>query len=135
MKTKLTLIGAILMASFFAFGVSHVALGQQGSYGQKTNTSTSSTGGSAAAKDSGEAKPGTVLAGGVIVATPITQEEAMKKYPPPSSGKYPSGDRPYSHTPGHILSPYPPHKEFDCSKIGHGELVLDTWTKKVFVRP
>src|SRR6266487_3118193 len=48
-------------------------------------------------------------AAGSIVATPISATEAAKKYPPP--------------------------KEFDCSKIAHGALVLDTRANKVFLRP
>jgi hypothetical protein len=36
---------------------------------------------------------------------------------------------------GHVNSPYSPHQEYDCSKVGHGQLVLDTHANKVFVRP
>jgi hypothetical protein len=74
------------------------------------------------------------LATEIAEATPISKEEAAKKYPAPKGG-YPTGDRPWSHTPGHILSPYPPHDELDCSKIPHGALVLDKHSNKVFIRP
>jgi hypothetical protein len=68
------------------------------------------------------------------VATPITPEEAAKKYPA-LKGKYPAGERDAHKPSGVITSPYPPHKDFDCSKIAHGGLVLDTRANKVFVRP
>ena len=124
-----------MLTAYFVCGVSAVAFAQYQKGGGTSSSSTSSKAGAAGAADSASAKPGTVLPSGVIVATPITKEEATKKYPPPGSGKYPTGDRPYSHTPGHILSPYPPHKEFDCTNIGRGDLVLDPYAKKVFVRP
>ncbi len=78
--------------------------------------------------------PGSQGVGGAPVATPITPEEAAKKYPAPN-GKYPLGERDFHKGSGVISSPYPPHQVFDCSNIAHGELVLDTHTKKVFVRP
>jgi hypothetical protein len=70
----------------------------------------------------------------VIEAKQITKEEAEKKYPPPKGG-YPSGERDPHQASGQVSSPYPPHKQFDCSKIQHGALVLDTYASKVFVRP
>ena len=120
MKTRLSLITAIPLLVLLGLALSVTALAQKPK--------------KPAASDSGEPKPGTILTGNIIVATPITQEEAAKKYPAPRSG-YPPGDRPYTHIPGHILSPYPPHQEYECSKIAHGGLVLDTHANKVFVRP
>jgi hypothetical protein len=70
----------------------------------------------------------------VIEAKQITKEEAAKKYPAPSSG-YPTGERDPHKASGIVSSPYPPHQAFDCSKIPHGGLVLDTRANKVFVRP
>lgn len=73
-------------------------------------------------------------AGPVLDATSITKEEAAKKYPAPKGG-YPIGERDPHMASGHVNSPYSPHQEYDCSKIGHGDLVLDTHVSKVFVRP
>jgi hypothetical protein len=72
--------------------------------------------------------------GEVAVATPITPQEAAKKYPAPN-GKYPMGDRDPHKPSGIVSSPYAPHTQYDCSKIAHGGLVVDTKTNKVFVRP
>ena len=69
-----------------------------------------------------------------IEAKAITKEEAAKKYPPTGSG-YPSGERDAHDASGIVGSPYPPHQKYDCSKVGHGDLVLDTRVNKVFVRP
>ena len=118
MKTKSSLIAVLPLLVLLGLALSVTALAQM----QKKSS------------DSGDPKPGTVLTGNIIVATPITKEEAAKKYPAPRSG-YPPGDRTYTHIPGHFLSPYPPHQEYECSKIAHGELVLDTHVNKVFVRP
>ena len=66
-------------------------------------------------------------------ATAISKEEAQKKYP--ARGAYPVAQRD-SHDPsGVVISPYPPHERYDCSKIAHGGLVVDTKVSKVFVRP
>jgi len=70
----------------------------------------------------------------VIVGKAITKAEAEKEYPPPSSG-YPPGERDPHDPSGVVASPYPPHQKFDCSKIAHGGLVVDTTANKVFVRP
>ena len=70
----------------------------------------------------------------VMDATPITKEDAQKKYPPPASG-YPTAQRDPHEKSGIIASPYPPYQQYDCSKINHGTLVLDIRAKKVFVRP
>ncbi len=67
-------------------------------------------------------------------AKAITKAEAEKKYPPPSSG-YPTAERDPHERSGLVASPYPPHQKFDCAKIPHGGLVLDTTVNKVFVRP
>jgi len=84
------------------------------------------------------AQTGPSTAGGgsgqVIEAKQITKTEAEKKYPPPSSG-YPTGERDPHQASGIVSSPYPPHQKFDCSKVPHGGLVLDTHLNKVFVRP
>ena len=71
---------------------------------------------------------------GAKVATPITKQEAEKKYPT-RNGKYPVGDRDPHKASGIVNSPYPPYTEYDCSAINHGDLVLDTRANKVFVRP
>lgn len=70
----------------------------------------------------------------VIEATAITKEDAQKKYPPPAAG-YPVGERDAHEGSGVVSSPYPPNQKYDCAKINHGGLVLDTRVKKVFVRP
>jgi hypothetical protein len=72
-------------------------------------------------------------AGTAEPATGITKDEAAKKYPTPKG--YPRGERDIHAPSGWITSPYPPRTLYDCSKIGHGELVLDTHVNKVFVRP
>ena len=69
----------------------------------------------------------------VIEGKAITKAEAEKKYPPPSSG-YPTGERDPHDRAGIVASPYPPHQKFDCSKIAHGGLVVDTTANKVFAR-
>jgi hypothetical protein len=73
-------------------------------------------------------------AGGAVVATQITPQEAAKKYPAPK-GKYPMGERDAHKADGVVTSPYPPRTDFDCGQIPHGGLVLDTHVNKVFVRP
>jgi hypothetical protein len=71
----------------------------------------------------------------VIEGKAITKAEAEKKYPPPKGGGYPTGERDPHDPSGVVASPYPPRQKFDCSKIGPGQLVLDTTANKVFVRP
>jgi len=73
-------------------------------------------------------------ASGSIVATQISPQDAAKKYPT-KNGKYPMGERDPHKADGVVNSPYPPRTEFDCSKVPHGGLVLDTHVNKVFVRP
>ena len=73
-------------------------------------------------------------AGGSVVATQITPQDAAKKYPAPK-GKYPVGERDPHNADGVVNSPYPPRTAFDCSQVPHGALVLDTHVNKVFVRP
>jgi hypothetical protein len=82
----------------------------------------------------GGKKPGEVLTGGAIVATPITEEEAKKKYPMPGGKAYPMGDRDIHQPSGWIYSPYT-RQLYDCTQIPFGGLVLDTKVNKVFVRP
>jgi hypothetical protein len=69
------------------------------------------------------------------IATAISKEEAQKKYPPRGGSGYPTATRDPHDPSGVVLSPYPPHERYDCSKVAHGALVLDTKTNKVFVRP
>jgi hypothetical protein len=69
-----------------------------------------------------------------IEATAITKAEADKKYPV-KGGAYPVGTRDPHDPSGVIVSPYPPHERYDCSKVAHGGLVVDTKANKVFIRP
>ena len=123
MKTKLVAVVSVVAVSWLALIFSNTAVGQEsGSY--KPPSGASQAG----------AAPGSQGLSGAPVATPITPEEAAKKYPA-SKGHYPVGERDPHKSSGVVSSPYPPHKEFDCSKIAHGGLVLDTRANKVFVRP
>jgi hypothetical protein len=70
----------------------------------------------------------------VIEATAITKADAEKKYPPPTGG-YPTGQRDPHESSGLVISPYPPHQKYNCSKVAHGGFVVDVKTNKVFVRP
>lgn len=70
----------------------------------------------------------------VMTATAITKADAEKKYPP-SHGGYPSATRNPHDPSGVVTSPYPPYQQYDCSKVGHGGLVLDVRAKHVFVYP
>jgi hypothetical protein len=83
----------------------------------------------------GQGPLGAGTAHNVIVGKAITKVEAEKKYPPSKGGGYPTGERDPHDPSGVVASPYPPHQKFDCSKISHGALVLDTAANKVFVRP
>jgi hypothetical protein len=69
-----------------------------------------------------------------LEGTPITKSDAEKKYPA-KGGAYPVGQRDPHDANGIVTSPYPPHERYDCSKVAHGGLVLDTKANKVFVRP
>jgi hypothetical protein len=69
-----------------------------------------------------------------LPAQAISKEEAQKKYPPRNGG-YPAAQRDPHDPSGVVQSPYPPHERYDCSKVAHGGLVLDTKVNKVFVRP
>jgi hypothetical protein len=71
---------------------------------------------------------------GANPATAITKAEADKKYPL-KGGSYPIGQRDAHDPSGVIVSPYPPHEKYDCSKVAHGGLVVDDKANKVFVRP
>jgi len=126
MKKYLAVILAAVVGCF-ALSLS-TAMGQ--GYGKSSAPSSSAAPGA----NANTAKPGSVGVGGVIVATPITKEEAAKKYPAPKGG-YPAGTREPHMKSGIIQSPYSPHSQFDCSSIGHGELVLDTHANQVFLRP
>ena len=67
-------------------------------------------------------------------ATAITKADAEKKYPI-KGGAYPVGQRDPHDPSGVVVSPYPPHEKYECSKVAHGGLVVDTKANKVFVRP
>ena len=67
-------------------------------------------------------------------AKAITKTEAEKKYPV-KGGAYPTGQRDPHDPSGVVVSPYPPHEKYDCSKVAHGGLVVDVKVNKVFVRP
>src|ERR1700730_10645344 len=69
-----------------------------------------------------------------IDAKRITKAEAEKNYPI-KGGACPPGQRDPHDPSGVVNSPYPPHEKYDCSKVAHGALVLDTKVNKVFVRP
>ena len=69
-----------------------------------------------------------------IEAKAINKAEAEKKYPM-KGGAYPTGQRDPHDPSGVVGSPYPPHEKYDCSKVAHGALVVDTKANKVFVRP
>lgn len=72
----------------------------------------------------------------VTPATPISQQDAMKKYPPPPGG-YPAAERPrmgQGQTGGIYISPYS-GRRFDCREVKGNELVLDPFAKKVFKLP
>jgi hypothetical protein len=71
---------------------------------------------------------------GATPATAITKAEADKKYPM-KGGSYPTGQRDAHDPSGVIISPYPPHEKYECSKVAHGGLVVDVKANKVFVRP
>jgi hypothetical protein len=128
MKTKLVTVGFAVAVSWLALIFSDTAVGQESrsGYARPPSGGTSPSGATQPSVSQG--------VGGAIVATPITPEEAAKKYPA-ANGHYPVGERDPHKASGLVSSPYPPHKEFDCSKIAHGGLVLDTRANKVFVRP
>ena len=69
-----------------------------------------------------------------VEAKAISKADAEKKYPA-HGGAYPVGQRDAHDAVGVVISPYPPHERYDCSKIAHGALILDTQANKVFVRP
>ena len=69
-----------------------------------------------------------------VEAKAITKAEAEKKYPM-KGGAYPPGQRDPHDPSGVVVSPYPPHEKYDCSKVAHGALVVDVKVNKVFVRP
>ena len=126
MKTKLVTVVSVVAVSWLALIFSNTAMGQEsGSYARPP---------SGASQAAAAPSSGALGAGGALVATPITPEEAAKKYPA-LKGHYPVGERDAHKPSGVITSPYPPHKDFDCSKIAHGGLVVDTRANNVFVRP
>jgi hypothetical protein len=71
---------------------------------------------------------------GAIEAKAITQAEAQKKYPM-KGNSYPVATRNPHDPSGVVVSPYPPHEKYDCSKVAHGGLAVDSKVNQVFVRP
>jgi len=69
-----------------------------------------------------------------IEAKTIAKADAEKKYPIKGRA-YAVGQRDPHDPSGIVVSPYPPHERYDCSKVAHGALVIDTEANKVFVRP
>jgi hypothetical protein len=67
-------------------------------------------------------------------AKAISKADAEKQYPS-HGGSYPVGQRDPHDPSGIVVSPYPPHERYECSKVAHGALVVDTKANKVFVRP
>ena len=113
MKTKsLNIISAIVIA-FFALGTTGFAQGTDSRIGSIKHQQ---------------------VEHGATQATAITKAEAEKKYPM-KGGAYPTGQRDAHDASGIVVSPYPPHEKYDCSKVAHGALVVDTKANKVFVRP
>ena len=117
MKTNLVKIILAVVAGFFVLGTT--LYGQAGSRG--TDSRIGSIG-----RERAEA--------GAIEAKAITKEEAAKKYPV-KGGAYPLAQRDPTHPSGVVTSPYPPHEKYNCSKVNHGGLVLDTRVNKLFVYP
>jgi hypothetical protein len=130
MKKYLAVILAMVVGCF--------VLSLSTAMGQGYGKSTASGGSTPVATKPGESanvkKPGTVLTGGAIVATPVTKEEAAKKYPLPGGKNYPAGDRDIHKPAGWVNSPYS-RDVYDCSNIARGGLVLDTHVNKLFTRP
>ena len=129
MKTKLVTVVSVLAVGWLALVFSSTVLASGGSeaYRPQPQPSVGTSTSGASRSQQGAA--------GSMVATPITATEAAKKYPPSKGGSYPVGERDPHKADGIVSSPYPPRQEFDCSKIAHGGLVLDTRANKVFVRP
>jgi hypothetical protein len=125
MKTRLIAVVSAVAMSGLTLMLSNAAVAQmrEGQSYQQANPKT---------PDSSKVSKQGV--GGAVVATPITPQEAAKKYPAPK-GKYPMGERDPHNADGVVTSPYPPRTAFDCSNVPHGGLVLDTHVNKVFVRP
>jgi hypothetical protein len=126
-KTRLIAVVSAVAVSCLTFILSNTAVAQmkEGSSYQQANPNK---------PDSSQVSKASQGASGSVVAQQITPEEAAKKYPAPK-GKYPMGERDPHKADGIVNSPYPPRTDFDCSKIPHGGLVLDTHVNKVFVRP
>ena len=128
MKTKFCpLIAAIIVIAFAGSARSQYGGGQSNAPSQPAK-------GGAPAASPGAKKPGEHLTGGAIVATPVTEDEAKKKYPMPGGKAYPMGNRDIHKPSGWITSPYS-GQDYDCTQIAFGGLVLDTKVNKVFVRP
>ena len=125
MKKYLAVILAAVVGCFVLSLSS--AMGQ--AYGGKSTAISAVSTPSANAK-----KPGTIETGGAIVATPVTKEEAAKKYPLPAGKNYPAGNRDIHKPSGWVNSPYS-RDVYDCSNIARGGLVLDTHVNKLFTRP
>src|ERR1041384_1743799 len=133
MKIKLSLFSSAFIVALVAVALSNSSFGQGYGSQQGGNNKPAAAGTPATGRNAGR-KPGEVLTGGAIVATPITEEEAKKKYPMPGGKAYPVGDRDIHKPSGWVTSPHS-GQDFDCSQIPYGGLVLDTKANKVFVRP
>jgi len=126
---------AVILAAVVGCFVLSLSTAMAQGYGRNTASGGATPAGSPGGKASADAKkPGTVLTGGAIVATPITKEEAAKKYPLPGGKNYPAGDRDIHKPSGWVNSPYS-RDVYDCSNIARGGLVLDTHVNKLFTRP
>src|ERR1700730_10759641 len=121
---------AVILAARVGRVVLSLSTAMEQSYEQSKAPASITTGG----KSADAKNPGTVLTGGAIVATPVTKEEAAKKYPLPAGKNYPAGDRDIHKPSGWVNSPYS-RDVYDCSKIARGGLVIDTHVNKLFTRP
>ena len=131
MKTRLITVVSIVAVSCLTLILSSRAVAQMT---QKTEGQSDQGGPSQGGPSSSQVSKASRGVGSAIVATAISPQDAVKKYPA-SKGKYPTGEREPHKANGLVNSPYPPHTEFDCSNVSHGGLVLDTHVNKVFVRP
>lgn len=124
MKIEIT---ALIVAGGLVFG--GVAVRSVSAQTNERGATTSKTTGQAKSKY-GES--------GLEMAQEISKEDAMKKYPP-RNGTFPVAESVKGPETGVsttlIESPYPPHHKFDTTGINRGALILDPYTKHVFVKP
>lgn len=135
MKTKFYL--AIVITAFFTFYLANNLFAQGATAGGSDPGMTGHAGGTAPqnARAPANSKYGE---NGTEIAHEISMQEAMQKYPP-RGGKYPTAEITKGTNTGFsttiIESPYPPHHKFDTSNIKRGALILDPYTKHVFIKP